>query len=95
MYAGVPRGSIALRRAKSRTHSTQPASMIKPVIGKVSTSEAYQLQGSSSTNGLGVELLLRARHTERRPNNRVHRSAASEFLIVPSVLHAAPGDAGR
>lgn len=33
--------------------------------------------------------------TRQRHNKRVHRSAAIEFRMIPPILHAAAGDAGR
>ena len=41
------------------------------------------------------ETLERIVHPKPAPNQRIQRSAASEFLIIPSVLCAAPADAER
>ena len=56
----------------------------------------YGYDGNFET-GLLVKSFLGAMTSppKLRANKRVHRSAASEFLNVPSVSPAAPGDAGR
>ena len=46
-------------------------------------------------SGAGLSFQDNVRSNNSRPNKRVHRSAASEVRKTPSVLRAAPGDAGR